>query len=690
MAIATMAPMPDNNNTLRSLTILAAWVTLLLPLLAAADEVASPDGRIVLELGAGKHGVPGYSIRYRGESVVGQSRLGLLFASNAGLDFGLRVAGTSRTSQDTTWEQPWGERRYIRDHYNELLVRFESIDGQNRRVNVRVRVHDDGVGFRYEVPEQPHYDTVNIIDELTEFRLPTDAVAFWQPGSHRDKYEVLYRRTPVTDIDNAHSPVTLKLRSGVHISLHEAALVEYSAYTLEQPEAGVLRTVLRAWSDGVRVRTKAPFHTPWRTIQISPDAKGLINSNLILNLNEPNQLGDVSWVEPGKYVGVWWAIHLGLKTWHSGPDHGATTDEVKRYIDFAATHGFDGVLIEGWNVGWGEGEDYSFTDATADLDLKAVANYAREKGLRLIGHHETYGDIPAYERAMAEAFELYESLGVRQVKTGYVGLAGSLKRNDADGNPVTEWHDSQYAVEHQLRVLREAARHRISINTHEPVKDTGLRRTYPNWLSREGARGQEFAVWGSEPNPPEHTTMLPFTRMLGGPLDFTPGLFDLEFEARGNHRRVRTTLAKQLALFVVLYSPIHMAPDLAKNYARFADAFQFIVDVPTDWNESIALAGEVGDFAVIARKERGGEGWYFGAISDEASRALHIPLSFLGEGKQYVATIYRDGDSADWKTNPHDYAIETQVVAREDTLELRLAAGGGAAIRFRPKPEAEQ
>lgn len=681
-----MTPMPDNNNTLRSITVLTAWVTLLLPLLAAAVEVASPDGRIVLELGAGKDGTPIYNVRYRGESVVGQSRLGLRFASNTALDVHLRIAGTSRASQDTTWEQPWGERHYVRDHYNELLVRFESTDGRNRRVNVRVRIHNDGVGFRYEVPEQPNYDAVNIVDELTEFRLPADAVAFWQPGSHREKYEVLYRKTSVTDIDNAHSPVTLTLPSGVHISLHEAALVDYSAYTLEQPEAGVLRTVLRPWSDGIRVKTKAPFHTPWRTIQISPDAKGLINSNLILNLNEPNLLGDVCWVKPGKYVGVWWAIHLGLKTWHAGPDHGATTAEVKRHIDFAAAHGFDGVLVEGWNVGWGDGEDYSFTDATADLDLQAVANYARENGVRLIGHHETYGDIPAYEQAMAEAFDLYESLGVRQVKTGYVGLAGSLKREDADGKSLTEWHDSQYAVEHQLRVLREAARRHISINTHEPVKDTGLRRTYPNWLSREGARGQEFAVWGSEPNPPEHTAMLPFTRMLGGPLDFTPGLFDLDFEARGEDRRVHTTLAKQLALYVVLYSPVHMAPDLAENYARSPDAFQFIVDVPTDWDESIALAGEVGDFVAIARKERGSEDWYLGAITDEHSRALNLSLEFLDDGRAYVATIYRDGDDADWKSSPYDYVIEERQFDREQQLELTLAAGGGAAIRFRPRP----
>lgn len=681
--------MPDNNNKLRSITIFGAWATLLLPLLASPIEVTSPDGRIVFDIDTGEGGVPSYTVLYGGESIVGESRLGLRFESRPGLDTGLRISGTSRNNRDTTWEQPWGERRTIRDHYNELLVRFASVDGPERRLNIRIRVHNDGVGFRYEIPEQGYAGTINIMDELTEFRLPADAESYWQPGSHRDKYEVLYRTTPLTDVDNAHSPLTLRTSSGVHISLHEAALVNYSAYTLEQREPGVLRTILRPWSDGVRVRTRAPFHTPWRTIQISPDAKGLINSNLILNLNEPNQLGDVSWVEPGKYVGIWWAIHLGLKTWSSGPQHGATTAEVERQIDFAAKHGFEGVLVEGWNVGWGEDEGYSFTEATPDLDLKTVATYAREARTRLIGHHETFGDVPAYERTMADAFDLYESLGVRQVKTGYVGIAGSLTRIDANGKQQSEWHDGQFAVGHQLRVLREAVKRHISINTHEPVKDTGLRRTYPNWLSREGARGQEFAIWGESTNPPEHTVMLAYTRMLSGPLDFTPGLFNLDFEARGKQRRVQTTLMKQLALYVVLYSPVHMVPDLPENYARFPDAFQFIVDVPTDWEESIAIAGEVGNYVAIARKERGGEDWYVGAITDEQSRTLRLSLDFLDDSSDYIATIYRDGNDADWQSNPYDYIIDERQLSRNQQLDLTLAAGGGAAIRFRPKLEAE-
>ena len=665
-------------------------VALLLPLLAASLEVTSPDHQVTFDIDTDDRGAPTYSVRFRDEAVIEESRLGLQFASPANLDGELIIGETSRRSYDATWEQPWGERRFVRDHYNELLVRFASTEGPERHFDLRIRAHNDGVGFRYEVPQQDYYDELNIVEELTEFHLPADAQAFWQPGSHRDKYEVLYQKTPLAEIDNAHTPLTLRMPSGMHVSLHEAALVDYSAYTLEQREPGVLRTVLRPWSDGARVRTQAPLRTPWRTIQISPGAAGLLNSNLILNLNEPNALGDVSWVRPGKYVGVWWAIHLGLQTWQSGPRHGATTAETIRQIDFAADHGFDGVLLEGWNVGWGADEDFSYTEATPDLDLSAVARHASQSGVRLVGHHETFANVPEYENQMTDAFDLYESLGVRQVKTGYVGAAGSLLRIDAGGTAQREWHDGQYAVDHQLRVLREAARRNISINTHEPVKDTGLRRTYPNWMSREGARGQEFAVWGETPNPPEHTVMLAYTRMLAGPLDFTPGIFDLEFEINGDVRRVQTTLAKQLALYVVLYSPVQMVPDLPENYARHADAFQFIVDVPTDWDESVAIAGEVGDYVVFARKERGGENWYLGAITDESARTLQLPLDFLGNEQSYAATIYRDGDSADWDVNPYDHVIEERLIDREQLLELKLAAGGGAAIRFRPILEAEK
>ncbi|MCK5326917.1 MAG: glycoside hydrolase family 97 catalytic domain-containing protein, partial [Woeseiaceae bacterium] len=380
-------------------------------------------------------------------------------------------------------------------------------------------------------------------------------------------------------------------------------------------------------------------------------------------------------------------------TWGSGPAHGATTAEAKRYIDFAARHGFDGVLIEGWNIGWdgdwmANGAVFSFTEPYPDFDLQTVANYAQARNVRLIGHHETSGHVTNYENQMTDAFDLYESLGVRQVKTGYVADSGELVRVD-DGITRYEWHDGQFAVNHFIRVLEEAAKRKISINTHEPVKATGLRRTYPNWISREGARGQEYNAAWSLPNPPEHNVILPYTRLLGGPMDFTPGIFDLMHQGPESEFRVQSTLAHQLALYVVLYSPIQMAADLPKNYEQRLDAFQFIKDVPTDWEESVALAGEIGDYVVFARKERSGQDWFVGAITDEHARSVNVPLSFLSGDQRYVATIYRDGDEAHWDSNPYDYVIEQKVINNNDTLELRLAAGGGAAIRIQPTIQTE-
>jgi alpha-glucosidase len=480
----------------------------------------------------------------------------------------------------------------------------------------------------------------------------------------------------------------LRLASGVHLCIHEAALVDYAGFVLDQRREGVFRTNLAPWSEGIRVRARAPFVTPWRTIQVSPDAAGLLNSDLIINLNEPNKLGDVSWVEPGKYVGIWWAMHVGDRTWGSGPDHGATTAEAKRYIDFAAEHGFDGVLVEGWNTGWdgdwfANGAVFNFTQPYPDFDLQAVAGYARDKGVRLIGHHETSGHVSNYERQVSDAFDLYESLGVRQVKTGYVADGGDLVRVE-DGIKRHEWHDGQFAVAHFIRVLEQAAERKISINTHEPVKDTGLRRTYPNWISREGARGQEYNAAWAPPNPPSHNVTLPFTRMLSGPMDFTPGIFDLLHQGPDSEYRVQSTLVHQLALYVVLYSPVQMAADLPENYERRPDAFRFIRDVPTDWEQSIALDGAVGEFVVLARQQRGGGDWYVGAISGDEPKTIAVPLSFLEPDRRYRATIYRDGDTADWRSNPYDYVIEKRSLTGKDTLELRLAAGGGVAIRLQP------
>ena len=655
---------------------------------AWAAEVRSPDGRIAVAVDVDESGIPQYSASYQGAEIMPAGRLGLRFGAQPAFDAGFRVAGTATASHDETWEQPWGERRFVRDRHNELRVDFESAAGPARRFTVRVRVFDDGFGFRYEVPEQPGYGALDITDELTEFRLDVEqpVTAWWIPGRRYNRYEYLYNTTGLDAIHLAHTPMTVRLPTGVHLSFHEAALVDYAAYVLDQRRDGVFRTNLTPWSDGARVKTRTPFKTPWRTVQVAPSAAKLLDSTLILNLNEPNKLGDVSWVEPGKYIGIWWAMHVKQATWASGPLHGATTAETKRYIDFAAKHGFAGVLVEGWNVGWDgdwffNGKQFRFTEAYPDFDLKAVTDYARSKGVRLIGHHETAADLGNYEPQMPAAFDLYEKVGVRQVKTGYVADAGDIRRVRENGVEVHEWHDGQYTVNHHERLLLEAAKRKISINTHEPVKDTGLRRTYPNWLSREGARGQEYNAWGTPPNPPEHVAMLPFTRMLSGPMDYTPGIVALD--GYDDENRVQHTLAKELSLYVVLYSPVQMAADLPENYEKHPQAFQFIKDVPVDWDESVALAGEVGDFVAIARKQRGSPDWFVGALTDEHARQLTVALDFLDPKGRYVAEIYRDGPEADWKTRPYDLVVEQRPVTAADTLDLRLAASGGAAIRIK-------
>ncbi|TQV67340.1 glycoside hydrolase family 97 protein [Exilibacterium tricleocarpae] len=674
-------------SLLLCLTFFAAGTTL-----ADALKVASPNGEIVVSI-LMQDGAPAYAVEFRGKRVLSPSKLGLRFKKAPTFGEGFSVSGSSRASRDETWSQPWGERKYVRDHHNELRVDF-SRDGKSKHTfSVRFRVFDDGLGFRYEVAKQRGMKQVDIVDEITEFSF-SDAeqtTAWWIPARGWNRYEYIYNTTALNAVERAHTPFTLKLPGGTHISIHEAALVDYAAMTLDQRRPGWLKADLVPWSDGVRVKTRTPFKSPWRTLQISADAVGLLNSDLILNLNEPNKLGDVSWVKPGKYVGIWWGMHVGANTWESGDKHGATTAETKRFMDFAAAYGFDGVLVEGWNIGWDgswfhNGDVFSFTESYPDFDLPAVAAYGKAKGVRLIGHHETSGSVTNYRRQMDAAYDLYEKHGVTQIKTGYVADGGGIKRIDKQGYPRYEWHDGQFMVGEYLHSVIEAAKRRISINTHEPVKDTGLRRTYPNWITREGARGQEFNAWGSPPNPPEHTAILPYTRMLSGPMDFTPGIFDLAWDGLDAENRVKTTLAKQLALYVVLYSPIQMAADFPKNYSARPDAFQFIRDVPADWEQSKALAGEVGDYVAFARQERGGPDWYLGALTDEQARRLTLRLDFLAPGQAYTAQIYRDGDKADWLTNPYDMVIEEKSVQHGDTLVLPLATSGGAAVRFKALP----
>jgi alpha-glucosidase len=672
-------------NFIRVIFIALAALFLSQPALADLS-VASPDGKIVFSLKPNAQGQTVYSVKFKGNDVVKDSRLGLRFLQPKGFDTGFEIRESGRQSVDKTWEQPWGERRLVRDHHNELLANLA--DAEGRSFNLRIRVFDDGIGFRYEVPEQPGFASVDIVDELTEFHLPEDSTAWWIPGRAYNRYEYLYRETGLEAIQLAHTPMTLRAPGDIYLSIHEAALVDYAGYVLDQRRENVFKTNLTPWSDGVRVKTKTPFHTPWRTIQIADKATGLLDSNLILNLNEPNKLGDVSWVEPGKYVGIWWAMHIRDRTWGSGPIHGATTEETKRYMDFAAKYGFDGVLVEGWNVGWDgdwffNGDLFSFTKSYPDFDIEAVSAYGKQRGVRLIGHHETSGNVSNYAKQMDDALDLYEANGVRQVKTGYVADAGDIKRVDEDGVSRYEWHDGQYMAGQYLLSVTEAAKRKISVITHEPIKDTGLRRTYPNWITREGARGQEFNAWGVPTNSPEHTAILPYTRMLSGPMDFTPGIFNLTFQGMDSDQRVPTTLAKQLALYVTIYSPVQMAADLPENYEARPDALQFIVDVPTDWEDSVALAGEIGDFVVFARKERGGEDWYLGAITNEDARQVDIPLDFLDAGRAYTAQIYRDGEDAHWRNNPYPLVIEEKSLSRQDNLKLVLAPGGGTAIRFK-------
>ena len=651
---------------------------------APGPRVASPDGTIVVELATDNDGRPAYAVSRKGQPVIASSRLGFLLLDAPKFERNIEIVQPRTRTFDETWEQPWGERRLIRNHYNELTVTLKEKAKPFRSFDVVFRVFDDGVGFRYRFPKQPGLEQVKISEELTEFSLARDATAWWIPAGEWNREEYLYHRTPVQQVGDAQTPITFRFEDGTHLSIHEAALVDYSGMNLTRVEDRKLKADLTPGIGEGKVVRAAPFDTPWRTLLLSDDAAGLAMSSLTLNLNEPNALGDVSWVKPMKYVGVWWEMHLDLKSWASGPKHGATNDNVRKHIDFAAKHGFGGVLVEGWNVGWdgdwfGNGEDFSFTQSYPDFDLEALSRYARSKGVVLIGHHETSGNAAHYESQLDAAFDLYQRVGVPAVKTGYVADASQAKVTGADGRRHYAWHEGQDMARHHLKVVTEAAKRHIAVNPHEPIKDSGLRRTYPNWITREGARGMEFSAWGQPGNPPEHEANLVFTRLLAGPMDYTPGIFGMKTRSTDG---IATTWAKQLSLYVVIYSPLQMAADLLENYEKNPAPFQFIKDVPVDWDDTRVLNGEVGDYVTIARKERGGDNWYLGALTDEDGRTLSVPLTFLDEGRRYTAQIYRDGDKAHWKTAPQDIVIEERSVARGDTLTLKLAPGGGQAIRF--------
>jgi alpha-glucosidase len=653
----------------------------------AIASVDSPSHVLHVDVTLNPEGRVGYRVSRLGKPVIGDSRLGFLFTDAPEMLRNFALAGQTSRSSDSSWEEPWGEYRTIRNRYNELTVTFEETGALKRRMSVQFRVYDDGIGFRYDIPKQPNLTQANIADELTEFNIAEPGTAWWDEALEWNREEYLYRRTPIEEVGFAQTPLTIRTASGLHLSIHEAALVDYSGMDLRRVHDRVFKANLMPSSTGPKVTRDAPFTTPWRVIMIAPDAPALYKSaQIILNLNEPNKLGDVSWVKPMKYVGIWWAMHLDLATWNSGPKHGATTANAERMIDFAAANGFKGVLVEGWNKGWdgtwfGNGWDFSFTQWYPDFDLPAVAAYAHSKGIELIGHHETGGNIANYEKQMGAAFDLYQRLGIHNVKTGYVADAGGIQALGADGKIHFEWHQGQVMVRHHLKVVTEAAKRHITIDAHEPVKDTGLRRTYPNWVSREGERGMEYNAWGVPKNPPEHEANLVFTRMLSGPMDFTPGILSLK--GKGN-TPILSTLAKQLALYVVIYSPIQMAADLPENYEANPAAFQFIKDVAVDWDDTRMLAGEVGDLAVFARKARRSPEWFLGAVGDEQERHFDVPLSFLDPGRRYEAQIYRDGDDADYRTNPRSIVIEKRVVTSKDRLAERIAPGGGTAVRFVP------
>ncbi|WP_332676905.1 glycoside hydrolase family 97 protein [Brevundimonas sp.] len=652
----------------------------------AAARASSPDGVLSVEVSVTGEGRADYTVTRMGRTVIAPSRLGFLLTDAPKLERNFTVTADAPTSHDDTWEQPWGERRFIRNRYTQLRVHLTERNAPNRRLDVVFRLYDDGLGFRYEVPAQPGMTTVNIAAELTEFAVADAGTAWWIPAFEWNREEYLYNRTRIDAVGVAQTPLTVRTDDGLHVSIHEAALTDYSGMNLRRVEGGRFKAALTPGLTNAAVQLTAPFVTPWRTIQIADKASDLVTSSLILNLNEPNALGDVSWFKPMKYVGVWWEMHLDTKSWASGPKHGATTGNVIKHIDFAAAHGFGGVLVEGWNKGWdgdwfGNGWDYSFTETYPDFDIERIAAYARQKGVEIIGHHETGGNAFHYEQQMDAGFALYQRLGWHSVKTGYVADAGGARVRGPDGSPQLAWHESQPMAQHHLRVVQAAARHQVAVNAHEPFKDTGLRRTYPNMISREGARGMEFSAWGQPGNPPEHELNLVFTRLLAGPMDYTPGIFGMETRAPDG---IATTWAKQLALYVTIYSPIVMAADLLENYEANPGPFQFIKDVAVDWSDTRVLNGEVGDFVTIARKDRNSDQWFLGAMTDEHPRVLDASLSFLDPGRRYRAEIYRDAPDAHWKTNREAIVIEAREVTAADTLSLRLAPGGGQAIRFVP------
>jgi glucan 1,4-alpha-glucosidase len=697
---------------MRSLT----FIFILFATIAHAQVISSPDKNVSLKFSLDDSGSPVYEVTYKQSGVVNPSKLGLDI--NGGNSFlnGFQITDSKTTSIDQTWTPVMGEQRSIRNNCNELLVTLAQKQYNDRYIRIRFRVFNDGVGFRYEFPQQQHLNYFVIKEERTEFNLNGDHKAWWMPGDY-DTNEYPYTTSNLSELPalmpkasieihaqqaiknlSVQTPLMLKSASGIYLSIHEAALINYPAMALNVDATNFkLSSHLCPDPVGNKGYVQTSSQSPWRTIVMSDKATEILASKLILNLNEPTSYEDVSWIKPVKYVGVWWEYFVsGKSTWAYStatnvkldqdfskftPNgrHGATNQNVRKYIDFAAENGFDAILVEGWNIGWEDWfgnwkEDvFDFVTPYPDFDVKELNRYAASKGVKLIMHHETSGSATNYERRLHDAFQFMNDNGYAAVKTGYVGAI----------IPRGEHHDSQWMVNHYIHVAKTAAAHKIMVNSHEAVRPTGLNRTYPNWIAQESARGTEFEAMGGLP--PEHATILPFTRLMGGPMDYTPGIFqtDLSYYGTGSNQRVNTTLVKQLAYYVTMYSPLQMAADMPENYKRFMDAFQFIKDVAVDWDASYILEAEPGDYITIARKAKGKEEWFVGGITDENARTANVPFDFLPAGKKFEATIYSDGKDASWDKNPQSYSIKKVTVTSKSKLKLPIARGGGVAISIK-------
>ena len=681
-------------------------------------EITSPNNSLsaVINLDGG---VPYYSLTFNGTLIIDNSRLGIntdkfLLSDN------LKVIKANTRSQNNSWDQVWGEQKIVNDNHNELELTLLCTNEKNKMI-LRFRMFNDGMGFRYEIPKQDKISDFTILDELTEFNLAEDSPSWWIPAYAYRRYEFLYANTLISEISRdkfselvenlntprigpeaVQTPFTIQRKDGTVITIHEANLTNYSSMALKATGTKRLECDLFPWSDGTKVKTSAPMKSPWRTIIVGANPSDIVMSTLTLNLNEPNKLSSTSWIEPGKYIGVWWEmIGTNQSTWGSGSNHGATTEKVMKYIDFGSKHGFKGVLVEGWNKGWdqnwccnGEGEDFGFYHPHPDFDHEMVRDYAKEKNIRIIGHHETGTQIENYERQLDSAFAYCQRNGIRVVKTGYVNDGSqNIKRTGEDGKIYKEWHHGQYMVEHFRKVLETAAKYEVSIVVHEPIKDTGIRRTFPNMISREGARGQEFNgfMGTKDNNKPNHSTILPFTRLISSPMDYTPGIFNLteyRYFAPDNRKinlnhQIPSTISKELALYVVIYAPVQMAADLPENYEGHP-SFQFIKDVPTDWENSVCINGEIGEYITMVRKDINSDDWYLGSITNENSRVLSVSLSFLDSDKQYNATVYKDPETGGWKKRPEEVVIQSQLVDSGSELSIVIPPGGGQAIRFSP------